>query len=70
MRVAPRSSSRQQCAHARLPHCVLYVVGADRIDTSPSVEARQLPGKFLGRFGGKVAGCAIALGVRVAGRWL
>jgi hypothetical protein len=45
-----RSPSWQQCAHARLPHCVLYVVGADRMNTSPSVEARQLPGKILAAF--------------------
>lgn len=49
-----RSSSRQQCAHARLPHCVLSVVGADRMNTSPSVEARQLPGKILAAFLGGV----------------
>ncbi len=60
MRGAPRSPSRQQCAHARLPHCVLYVVGADRMNTSPSVEARQLPGKILAAF---LGGCGVAVGL-------
>lgn len=30
-------------------------MGADRIDTSPSVEARQLPGKIFGLSGGSLA---------------